>query len=72
MSDNLDYISFAEWLVDLNICAVRAGYKTPHLVKVTGQFCWYPYYEQGMSPSTALEIAANTGKVLGDDYCNEL
>ncbi len=68
MFDDLDHISFAEWLIELNACAVKAGYKGEALVKITGQLEWHHFYEDGTTPEAALEIAAKDGVVFGIEY----
>jgi len=67
MYHDLDQISFAEWLVELTICAVRAGYKSPLLIQ-TGQLCWYPSYVEGLSPLNALRAHERDGRLFGIDY----
>lgn len=69
---DLDHISFAEWLVELNACAVKARYKGPPLTEITGQICWHPHYEEGLAPNTALELAAKEGTEFGQDYMEEI
>jgi hypothetical protein len=68
MIDDLDRISFAEWLIDLNACAVRAGYKGAPLVIMTGQLEWHHYYEDGMTPAAALDAAATDGAMFEREY----
>jgi hypothetical protein len=69
MQCELDDISFAEWLVELNLCAAKAGYRGDPFVQITGQLCWHSYYEEGLTPSAALEAAAKDGVEFGEDYC---
>jgi hypothetical protein len=69
MIDDLDHISFAEWLIALNACAVKAGYKTDEpFVQITGQLCWHSFYEAGVPPSVAINTAAMEGAEFGADY----
>ncbi|MDD5585341.1 MAG: hypothetical protein PHY92_00095 [Alphaproteobacteria bacterium] len=69
MQDDLERISFAEWLIELNACAAKAGYKGDQpLVQMTGQLCWYSFYEEGLTPAAVLKIAATTGAEYGADY----
>jgi hypothetical protein len=69
MFDDLDHISFAEWLIALNACAVKAGYKNnPPFLRITGQLFWYADYQDGLSPESALEAAAMDGLEFGADY----
>jgi hypothetical protein len=68
MIDDLDHISFAEWLIALNACAVKAGYKGEPLVIITGQLEWHPFYEDGVSPADALALAAADGLAFGFLY----
>jgi hypothetical protein len=69
MQDDLERISFAEWLIELNACAAKAGYKGDQtFVQITGQLCWYSYYEEGLTPAAALKIAATLGTEFGADY----
>ena len=70
MRDDLDYISFAEWLIELNACAVKAGYKGQPLVLITGQLCWHTDYESGVSPEEALRVAEKDEMKFALDYQN--
>jgi len=65
---DLDRISFAEWLIQLNACAAKSGYKCPSLTHVTGQLCWLHAYETGLSPHTALVQAEADGIEFGEVY----
>ena len=69
MFDDLDHISFAEWLITLNACATKAGYKNnPPFLRMTGQLFWYADYHHGLTPEAALEAAAKDGLAFGVDY----
>ena len=68
MECDLDHISFAEWLIELNACAVKAGYKGQPLVQITGQLCWYADYESGVSPEDALKQGAKDGLEFVSSY----
>ena len=69
MFNDLDHISFAEWLIALNACATKAGYKTPKpFVQITGQLFWYADYQVGLTPEAALAAAAKDGLEYGVDY----
>ena len=70
MENNLEEISFAEWLIRLNRVAKWAGYKGRPIVEITGQFEWWHFYETGMHPANALESAENDGAMFGADYCD--
>jgi hypothetical protein len=72
MHDDLDHVSFAEWLIELNACAVKAGYKGQPLVRITGQLCWYGDYESGIPPEKALKIVEKETKEFASDYQNIL
>lgn len=53
---DLDHISFAEWLVMLDQCALEAGYRSsPSPIDNIGLFDWYNYYLQNLSPQQAFE-----------------
>ena len=65
----LETISFAEWLIQLNVYAARAGFKGRPLVEITGQLDWYHFYEDGLGPEAALEVAVVDGMEFGKDYC---
>ncbi len=66
---DLDHISFAEWLIRLNSCAIKAGYTgSQPIAQITGQLCWYPFYEGGLTPDAALEAAAQEGEEFGNHY----
>jgi hypothetical protein len=67
--NDFDHISFAEWLVRLNECAVKAGYRTEQpFTQVTGQLDWHSYYEEGLTPVAALESAPKDGSEFEEDY----
>ncbi len=69
MPIHLEHISFAEWLVELNACALRAGYKCDQpFARITGILCWHSFYEEGYAPSEALTAAAQEGEKFGTDY----
>jgi len=66
---DLDEISFAEWLVELNDLAVSIGYLTTESFTVTtGQFEWFSRYESGLSPEEALYQAMEEALEFGWDY----
>jgi len=65
---DLEKVSFAEWLIELNVCAIKAGYKGEPIATITGQLEWYPYYEEGLTPSLALERASGEGQEFGIEY----
>jgi hypothetical protein len=67
---DLDQISFAEWLVDLNKEAALAGYRGRPLVEQTGQMQWLPFYESRTPPAEALKSAELDAKAFGNDYCD--
>jgi len=69
MFDDLDHISFAEWLINLNACAIKAGYRGGPFVTITGQLSWHSFYEAGISPKTALRIEEDNAMKFGRDYC---
>ena len=68
MCEELEQISFAEWLIALNAYAANAGYNGQPLTLITGQLCWHSFYEAGVPPSVALEAAATEGRKFGSDY----
>jgi hypothetical protein len=66
---DLDEISFAEWLVELNEVAVSKGFLTTEgFVAETGQMEWLASFEAGLSPEEALYIAALDGLEYGSLY----
>lgn len=67
---DLDRISFAEWLIELDRIATEEGYKNARITKVLGQFLWYPFFEVGMSPAEALLAAAYDGSQFERDYAD--
>jgi len=68
MQDDLEHVSFAEWLIELNACAVKAGYKGEPITTITGQLEWYHFYEAGLKPRTALERATQDGQEFCPGY----
>jgi hypothetical protein len=67
--DDLDHVSFAEWLIQLNAYAAEAGYKTGRpLTHLTGQLCWYHFYEDRMTPNEAIETMIRDAIEFGADY----
>lgn len=66
--DDLDTISFAEWLTELNAEAVRVGFADEPIVHITALLCWFADYEAGLTPQEALEEAINDGEEFGEDY----
>lgn len=67
---NLEAISFAEWLTELNAEAVKAGFADEPIVHVTALLGWFADYEAGLTPQEALEEAIADGEVFGDDYAD--
>lgn len=65
---DLEAISFAEWLTELNAEAVKAGFTDEPLVHVTALLGWFADYEAGLTPQEALEEAINDGEAFGEDY----
>ncbi len=65
---DLESISFAEWLTELNAEAVRVRFDDEPIVHVTALLCWFADYEAGLTPQEALEEAINDGAEFGDDY----
>jgi len=64
-------ISFAEWLVELNVCAANAGYKAErYFTQIAGQLEWHSYYQEGLTPEAALEQAVKDGFEYGEHYEN--
>ena len=70
MESNLEETSFAEWLILLNKVAKWEGCKGRPIVEITGQLEWWHFYEAGMHPANALEIAEHDGLMFGADYCD--
>lgn len=68
MRDYLEHISFAEWLIELNICAIKAGYKGQPFTQLTGQLNWYADYESRLVPQDALDNALKDGAEFGEIY----
>lgn len=68
MNLDLDSISFSEWLVELDCCANKAGYKGQPFVQKTGQYCWHSFYQKSFSPEEALEAASLEALEFGHDY----
>lgn len=67
---DLETISFAEWLTELNAEAVNRGFADEPIVHVTALLCWFADYEAGLTPQEALEEAINDGEELGEDYAD--
>ncbi len=67
---DLDPISFAEWLTELNAEAVRVGFADEPIVHVTALLYWFADYEAGLTPQEALEEAINDGEDFGEDYAD--
>ncbi len=66
---DLDHISFAEWLVKLDESAAKAGYTgNQTLTQMTGVLSWFSYYEEGLTPKTALDTAATQSGEFEMDY----
>lgn len=66
---DLDHISFAEWLVELNDVVASKGFLTTGgFVAETGQLEWWSSYEAGLSPEEALYVTALDGLEYGSDY----
>jgi hypothetical protein len=65
---DLETISFAEWLTELNAEAVNIGFADEPIVHVTALLCWFADYECGMTPQEALEEAIADGEAFGEDY----
>lgn len=65
---DLETVSFAEWLTDLNAEAVRVGFVDQPLVHVTALLCWFADYEAGLTPEEALAEAMSDGEEFGEDY----
>ena len=70
MENYLEETSFAEWLILLNKVARWQGYKGRPIVEITGQFEWWHFYEAGMFPADALQIAEKDSTMFGSDYCD--
>jgi len=68
MLEDFERVSFAEWLIELNACAVNVGYKGGPLAIITGQLEWYQSYIDGLTPPSALDLSAQDGKELGKYY----
>ena len=64
----LEQISFAEWLIALNATARAQGFKGDPITKITGQLCWYSFYEAGVTPERALAAATRDGEKFGEAY----
>lgn len=67
---NLETLSFAEWLTELNAEAVNIGFADEPIVHVTALLCWFADYEAGLTPQEALEEAINDGEEFGEDYAD--
>lgn len=67
---DLEAISFAEWLTELNAEAVKAGFTDEPIVHVTALLGWFADYEAGLTPQEALEDAINDGEAFGEDYAD--
>jgi hypothetical protein len=67
---DLEQLSFAEWLIDLNAYARRSGYRGRPLVKITAMLAWSVDYDAGLTPAAALLQAAADGIAFGQDYCD--
>ncbi len=65
---DLETISFAEWLTELNAEAVNIGFADEPIVHVTALLCWFADYEAGLTPQEALEEAINDGEEFVEDY----
>lgn len=68
MLDDLDHISFAEWLIRLDKIARDQGFKGEPITKITGQLCWFSFYEAGVAPHEALADAVRDGQQFGAAY----
>lgn len=67
---DLETISFAEWLTELNAEAVNIGFADEPIVHVTALLCWFADYEAGLTPQEALEEAISDGEEFGEDYAD--
>jgi hypothetical protein len=67
---NLETISFAEWLIELNAEAVKIGFVHEPIVHVTALLCWFADYEAGLTPQEALAEAISDGEEFGEDYAD--
>ena len=67
---DLEDLSFAEWLTDLNAEAVTIGFAEEPIVNVTALLGWFAAYEAGLTPQEALEEAINDGEKFGEDYAD--
>jgi hypothetical protein len=65
---NLETISFAEWLIELNAEAVNIGFAREPIVQVTALLCWFVDYEAGLTPQQVLAEAISDGEEFGEDY----
>ncbi len=45
---------FTEWLVDLMAVAIESYGFPFNVVEASGPECWYDYFEEGLTPETAL------------------
>jgi hypothetical protein len=69
MYNDLDEISFAEWLVELNNRAISSGYHAPDsFAAITGIIDWHPYYDEGVTPTEALSEAEKDANKYGAEY----
>lgn len=64
---DLEAISFAEWLTELNAEAVRVGFADEPIVHVIALLCWFADYEAGLTPQEALEEAIHDGEEVEED-----
>lgn len=67
---DLEAISFAEWLTELNAEAIKEGFTDEPLVHVTALLGWFADYEAGLTPQEALDEAIADGEAFGEDYTN--
>ena len=65
---DLEAISFAEWLTELNAEALKEGFTDEPLVHVTALLGWFADYEAGLTPEEALDEAIADGEAFGEDY----
>lgn len=65
---DLEAISFAEWLTELNAEAIKEGFTDEPLVHVTALLGWFADYEAGLTPQEALDEAISNGEAFGEDY----
>jgi hypothetical protein len=68
---DLETISFAEWLTELNAEAISIGFADEPIVHVTALLGWFADYEAGLTPQEALEAAISDGEEFGEDYAGE-